>query len=346
MINKVSVQTGQAACRKNFGRIRLRAPCRVSTAGNPKNVFPPGSLSGLYIYLFKYTFFLTIIIINISCASAPSADSRQEAVHSFSKIENFEPRWQLFADGIVSIHARIESPRLEFWAFRIDLSMPGLGVVVRGGGGSGGKNTLSAKVSSFVRDNNLIIGINAVPFDISSSREGQPIVNAGIVISGGELISPASPRYDALVFYMHEKRAAIIRQSTIRAVNNIENAVGGFHQILVNGEPAPRTRETGAPSAARHPRSAAGVSANGRFVYLLVIDGRRAGSAGSTELETALILGAIGSWDGLNLDGGGSSAVAIRSPDGKIKVLNTPVHRLPGQERAVAGCVGIRSGSR
>jgi len=55
-----------------------------------------------------------------------------------------------------------------------------------------------------------------------------------------------------------------------------------------------------------------------------------------------MILLALGSWNGLNLDGGGSTALALRGADGKVRVVNTPVHSgIPGLERAVAGCLGI-----
>ena len=93
---------------------------------------------------------------------------------------------------------------------------------------------------------------------------------------------------------------------------------------------------------ARHPRSAAGISADGKYLYLLVIDGRRLASAGSTEAETALILKQLGAWNGINFDGGGSSALALRFPDGKVRPINTPIHNnIPGLERAVAGCLGV-----
>jgi exopolysaccharide biosynthesis protein len=76
----------------------------------------------------------------------------------------------------------------------------------------------------------------------------------------------------------------------------------------------------------------------------VVIDGRRPGSVGATEVETALLLRALGSADGINFDGGGSSAMALRYPDGKVRTVNTPVHGgVAGSERAVAGCLGIMS---
>jgi exopolysaccharide biosynthesis protein len=233
------------------------------------------------------------------------------------------------------------TPQLECWALRIDLSAPNTRIVVRGGAYASGADengTLSVKVSSFVRDNNLLAGINAVPFDVVSARENQPIKNMGLVISDGKLTSSVNPNYDALVFYKNGG-AAIVNQTAIRSsIENIENAVGGFHQILTGAQAAQRTQD----SDNRHPRSAAGVSANGKILYLLVIDGRRAGSEGKKEKETAFLLRALGCHDGINLDGGGSTALALRYPDGNIRTVNTPVHGgIPGRERAVAGCIGI-----
>ncbi|MDR2398427.1 MAG: phosphodiester glycosidase family protein, partial [Spirochaetaceae bacterium] len=41
-------------------------------------------------------------------------------------------------------------------------------------------------------------------------------------------------------------------------------------------------------------------------------------------------------------DGGGSTALALQFPNGKVRVVNTPIHkRIPGLERGVATCLGI-----
>ena len=313
----------------------------------------------------------TVLFIFLSCASVPPAKDALSATAqdypvrgnpfrgnpfrgnpaSFASLEDVEPEWQSFADGVGYFHGKIANPRLEFWVLQIDLRSPQTRVVVRAGAydnsnsesrsespskSSSNRSVLSTRVSSFVRDNGLAAGINAVPFNISSAKERQPIINSGLVISGGETLSPANPRYDAIVFYADGK-AAVVRQSSVASADNIENAAGGFHHILVNGEPAQRTLNR----EGRHPRSAAGVSANGDILYLLVIDGKRAGSIGGTEKETALLLLALGSWNGINLDGGGSSAIALRT-GGRVTVVNKPVHGvIPGRERAVAGCLGI-----
>ena len=233
---------------------------------------------------------------------------------------------------------RVLRPRIEFNALRVDLTNPELRILAAGSGHSGdpvdGK-FLSAKVSTFVRNNNLVAGINALPFDPVSGKEGETRTNIGIVITGGEVISPPYAKFDALAFYAGGA-AAIIAQSAIPS--DTLHAVGGFHRILEGNELVPRVLN----AEARHPRSAAGISPDGRYLYLLAIDGRRPGSIGSTEAETALVLKALGAGEGINFDGGGSSALVLRYPNGKIRAANTPIHDLiPGRERAVAGCLGI-----
>jgi len=169
----------------------------------------------------------------------------------------------------------------------------------------------------------------------------------------GVLSSPPVQKYDALVFYKPEAdavnntiRASIINQSEIADTSIYANAVGGFYTVLENGQIAERLRQVdnGEPhkDQPRHPRSAAGLSEDGRFLFLLVADGRRLKSGGLNEAELAMLLRRLGSYNGLNLDGGGSSALAMRFPDGKTKTVNTPVHNnVPGSQRAVATCLGI-----
>jgi hypothetical protein len=280
-------------------------------------------------------FLLSFILI--SCSSIYS-DTWQDSYVSFSSIETIRPSWQPFADSIMYLHGKAIQPQLEFWAIRIDLGAPNTRIVTRTGAGNQSGN-LSTRVSSFVRSNNLFAGINAVPFDIVSSTEGQPVKNMGLVVSAGKMLSGVNPYYDAVVFYK-DGTAAICRQAEIRSdeIETIENAIGGFYQILTDGQPSQRTIN----SSERHPRSAAGISSDGKFLYLLVIDGRRTDSVGATEKETALLLVNLGSWSGLNFDGGGSSALAMRYPDGNVKAVNMPVHGgIPGRERAVAGCLGV-----
>jgi exopolysaccharide biosynthesis protein len=227
---------------------------------------------------------------------------------------------------------------LELWALKVDLTEPSLDLVVNGEGPALGVIP-STTISGFVRDYGCIAGINTNPFAPVSAKVGEDRTITGITISGGILAAAPHPPFGALVFYT-DGSAAIVEQAALGDPGDIRNAVGGFYIVLQDGEVPEQTR---ARSKARHPRSAAGLSADGRTLYLLVIDGRRPGSIGATEPEIGLILRQLGAWHGLNFDGGGSTALSLRYPDGNVRAVNTPIHHgIPRRERAVATCLGLK----
>lgn len=74
-----------------------------------------------------------------------------------------------------------------------------------------------------------------------------------------------------------------------------------------------------------HPRTAAGLSADNRYLFLLVLDGRQPQHSRGADLhETAQRLAELGAHEGVNLDGGGSTTLVIQSLDGSQKVVNRP----------------------
>ncbi|MDR1901421.1 MAG: phosphodiester glycosidase family protein [Treponema sp.] len=302
-------------------------------------------------------FHLFLALLSVSCRTlSPLAATQETASVKFRTPEGILPQWRPFAEnvcrGIDYFAGSIQEPRLRFWALRVDLTEPALRIVVSGKEqAEGGKNNdridgiiSSTKISSFVRRYDCLAGINTSPFSPVSGKEGEARTIEGITVSEGRVVALPDTRFDALVFYAGGK-AAIVSQAglsvsdTESADGNIRNAVGGFHRVLQDGAVPESALMRG---NTRHPRSAAGISSCGRFLYLLVIDGRQFGSIGAAEAETGIILQKLGAANGLNLDGGGSTALALKYPDGKVRTVNTPVHGgIPGRERAVAACLGI-----
>lgn len=91
-------------------------------------------------------------------------------------------------------------------------------------------------------------------------------------------------------------------------------------------------------SKPRHPRTLVGLDATGNKLILVVIDGRKPGQAvGMTYDEEAAEMLRLGCRQALNLDGGGSSVMAVRVAGSMVK-LNDPTD---GRERAVANVLGI-----
>jgi hypothetical protein len=284
-------------------------------------------------------FLLGLLLLILSCSSLSFAlkPTPEAAVPG-----DAAPLWEPLSPGLEFCAGRIKSPKLAFRALRVDLTLPGIGVVVNRGDSGGeivpeGGVMASTTVSRFVRQYACLAGINTNPFTPSSAREGERRTVVGVTIADGTLVSPPHPAYDALVFYA-DGAAAVVPQAAMDATG-ITHAVGGFFTVLRAGNVLPGRSLS---SRSRHPRSAAGVSSDGRTLYLLVIDGRRIGSVGATEAETGLLLKRLGAFDGLNFDGGGSTALALRYPDGAVRTANTPIHGgIPKRERAVATCLGI-----
>jgi hypothetical protein len=96
-------------------------------------------------------------------------------------------------------------------------------------------------------------------------------------------------------------------------------------------------------SKVRHPRTVVGFDAKKSKLILLVVDGRKPGVAvGMSYNELAEEMLRLGCHEALNLDGGGSSVLAIREPEsGKFRILNQPTD---GRERAVANVLGVTVG--
>jgi hypothetical protein len=84
----------------------------------------------------------------------------------------------------------------------------------------------------------------------------------------------------------------------------------------------------------RNPRTAAGITAKGR-VILLVVDGRTSASVGFTLYQLAREMKALGAVDAVNLDGGGSATMWVRG----LGVVNHPTDSTG--ERPVSNAIVI-----
>jgi len=95
--------------------------------------------------------------------------------------------------------------------------------------------------------------------------------------------------------------------------------VSGFSQLVIEGEAIvcedPKAK-TCFPDRgdlhARHPRTAMGLTRDGKRFLLVVVDGRSDESAGMFGTELAALMKELGAWNAINLDGGGSSQMYVK----------------------------------
>ncbi|MCY7388156.1 MAG: phosphodiester glycosidase family protein [Burkholderiales bacterium] len=208
--------------------------------------------------------------------------------------------------------------------------------------------------SQVARKYNFDITINASFFAVASPREfagkkisyyvGNCAWPVGWHFSGGKL--HGQPKMASL-------RATMIvhRDKTVSLVDALDTlpadtafAVSGNAMMLKDGRATPP-----AVDLLRHPRSAIGLSADARTLFILAVDGRQdAHSRGVTLAELANIFIQFGANNAINLDGGGSTSLVIKDPvSGAFAIANQPSDastlKLPLRfERPVVDVVGIR----
>ena len=197
--------------------------------------------------------------------------------------------------------------------------------------------------SQFLDEFNLQIAINGGGFSPWWSHSpadyyphvGDPIAPAGLTASNGK------------VYWLDDETEGVapalyISRRNVLSFNNQPNrvysAISGDRMIVVKGEIAPDLDDQ-----ELDPRTAIGINRNGRYLYLIVVDGRQPlYSAGATFTELAALLMDQGAYMAMSLDGGGSSTMVIEGRDGLPMILNSPIdHYIPGTERPVGTHLGI-----
>ncbi|MEW6574251.1 MAG: S-layer homology domain-containing protein [Bacillota bacterium] len=118
----------------------------------------------------------------------------------------------------------------------------------------------------------------------------------------------------------------------------VRSAVGGQALLVKDGR---RVEPFSQNIRGKAARSAAGLSKDGRTLYLVGVE-QSAGSRGMTQEELAdFLAGRLGVWRAINLDGGGSTSVVAR-PLGETQpvMVNTPAK---GSARRVPNALGVFS---
>jgi len=210
---------------------------------------------------------------------------------------------------------------------------------------SGGETPLKARTTSqFLDEFNLQIAINGDGFLPWWSRSpadyyphsGDPVTPLGFTASNGEVYSLGIDMSVGVrpTLYISRRNALSFNNPP----GNIYNAISGDRMIVLKGQVAPYLDDQHT-----EPRTAIGTNRNGRYLYIIVVDGRQPlYSNGATLSDLARIFIDQGAYIAMNLDGGGSSTMVIEGEDGLPVILNSPIDNyIPGRERPVANHLGI-----
>ena len=246
-------------------------------------------------------------------------------------------------------HLRIEEkhPRLmKISILRVDLTTPGLDFTATGRDENWGKEmpdwkggiirTKRQRTRDFMKEcrdkgENMIVAVNAAPWTRPFNHKyADP---SGTNILNGEVISENKPARPAFVIY-NDGTPAIVPQIFVEDYEKIKVAVSGFSIVAKNGVSTFKDKNLA-------PRTAYGISADKRYLYILGVDGRQSGwSMGMTCQEAGLWLMAAGASDAINMDGGGSTTL-IYWNEKDNDMVSLCRHNLAKYERVVGSNFGI-----
>jgi len=226
----------------------------------------------------------------------------------------------------------------------IDTKAPGFRFLVTPPDNSDGPPLNARTTTQFMEEFGTQVAINGDGFYPWWSRgpldyypePGDPVTPNGYAASNGEVYAIGDETRNSPILYVNRRNGLSFRKP-----GKIFNAISGDRFLIQGGE-----KEADLDDTAREPRTAIGFNKNGRWLYLVVVDGRQPlYSAGDTFDELAEILMAHGAYFGMALDGGGSSTMVVRGEGGQPRILNSPIDQyVPGRERAVANHIGIYIG--
>ncbi len=113
--------------------------------------------------------------------------------------------------------------------------------------------------------------------------------------------------------------------------------VSGFPDIVRDGQVISSYAYDPGHCSGLHPRSGIGLSQDKKTLFMVVVDGRSDTSKGVKCSELGQIMKDLGAWRAINLDGGGSSALVVKSGS-SYPAINQPSD---GYQRAVANHLAV-----
>ncbi len=249
-------------------------------------------------------------------------------------------REQLHPGVLYTRQVRIAPRQLVIHVLTINVRTKKLRFLVTPPDDPGSDNPLRARTTSeFLQEFGVQVAVNGDGFSPWWSNsladyyphDGDPVAPRGPAASRGEVYWKADEIVPTL--YISSRN-----QLSFDAPARPYNAISGEFPLVAGGQPVEGLDDTDI-----HPRTAIGYSKNGRFLYLVVVDGRQPlYSEGVTLAELADLMISLGAQFAMNLDGGGSSTMVVEGRDGQPRVLNSPIDNyIPGRERPVANHLGI-----
>lgn len=240
----------------------------------------------------------------------------------------------LLPRGVTHQHLERAAPRkLSIHVLQVDLSARGIRSEVAAGrdpDGKGGADATLAPPDELAASTGMIAAINTNAWGMLPDTKGRnPGYTSGAKVDVlGWVVENGAPRSVRQAGYPScwldgdgRCRIGSLSKDGDVTVNPRSPcwAVSGFRIILQQGKVCVQ------PDKVLHPRTAIGISADGKRMTWMVVDGRQPGhSLGVSEEELGRLLLEQGCSEGMNLDGGGSTVLLLKHRTKGLVPANRP----------------------
>jgi exopolysaccharide biosynthesis protein len=165
---------------------------------------------------------------------------------------------------------------------------------------------------------------------VNASFYGKGFVARGFTVSNGQAWpNPLEAQNSPLLACDLQQRCALQLAPPYELPPNTHTAVAGTPWLVKAGQARSPQDDASCPDFCQrtHPRTALGLSQDGRYLILLLAEGRREGMPGLSLAATAAQLLRLGAHEALNLDGGGSSSLLIQGQSAMQRPTQEPTLR-------------------
>ena len=242
-----------------------------------------------------------------------------------------------------------QTPRpVAFYVLRVDLHHPDVEVFTLLGDDPDGEGPAEAKLESplsLAERLGAVAAVNANAFrhlpgaDEAERRRGwyagKLVDIAGLAACNGVLRSPPDGTLASFWVDHTGRPAAGMAPETTQVRHGVS---AWIDHLIQDGQVVAR------PDTQLHPRTLLGSSADGRYLFMVVADGRQKGySEGVSLTESAAFMRQLGCHYAVNLDGGGSSILVARTTDPDGATALRPINRPSGgRPRPIPVMFGVR----
>ncbi len=170
------------------------------------------------------------------------------------------------------------------------------------------QTTADFMLSERAKGRDVIVAFNSAPWSPWckpwNHKYGDP---SRLNVTEGVVISDHGQKRNHLFVAWNDGRCEIVENIPSNRYEHVQVAHSGFDILMKDGRP---TADASRYSRALHPRMVYGLSRDGRYLFVLAIDGRQEGwSLGADQHDMIGMMREAGASDVVNMDGGGSTTL-------------------------------------